>query len=155
MKSENPIVLVSNRKASFEYFFLGSYEAGLQLTGTEIKSIRNGEANLNDAFCIFIDGELFVKNMHISPYKEGTYNNVEPKRERKLLLNKSELKKLQARIKEKGITIVPLKVYLNETGHAKLEIALAKGKKTYDKRESLKQKDDKREMDRSMKKNTR
>ncbi|MEO8148457.1 MAG: SsrA-binding protein SmpB [Bacteroidia bacterium] len=155
MKSEKQTILVSNRKASFEYYFLGSYEAGLQLTGTEIKSVRSGEANLGDAFCIFIDGELFVKNMHISPYKEGTYSNHEPKRERKLLLNKSELKKLQARIKEKGITIVPLKIYLNENSYAKLEIALAKGKKTYDKRESLKQKDDKREMDRSMKKNAR
>lgn len=151
MKSEKPIVLVNNRKASFEYFFIGNYEAGIILTGTEIKSVRNGEANLGDAYCIINEGELFVRNMHISPYKEGTYANVEAKRERKLLLNKAELRKIQSRIKEKGITIIPLKIYLNESGYAKLEIALAKGKKSYDKRESLKQKDDKREMDRSLK----
>lgn len=155
MKSENPVVLVTNRKASFEYFFLATYEAGMQLTGTEIKSVRKGEANLSDAYCIFIEGQLYVKNMHIAPYKEGTYNNVDTKRERKLLLNKAELKKLQSKLKEKGLTIVPLRIYLNEKGYAKLEIALAKGKKTYDKRESLKQKDDKREMDRSLKKNLR
>ncbi len=105
MKSEKQTILVTNRKASFEYFFLGNYEAGLKLSGTEIKSIRLGEANLGDAYCMFIEDELFVKNMHISPYKEGTYSNHEPKRERKLLLNKSELKKLQSRTKEKGITI--------------------------------------------------
>lgn len=153
MKSDKQTVLVTNRKASFEYFFLASYEAGIKLSGTEIKSIRNGEANLGDAYCMFAGDELYVKNMHISPYKEGTYSNHEPKRERKLLLNKAELKKLLGRIKEKGLTIVPLKIYLNERGFAKLEIALAKGKKTYDKREALKQKDDKREMARTLKKN--
>ncbi len=151
MKSEKPTVVVNNRKASFEYFFITTYEAGIILTGTEIKSIRKGEANLADAFCIMTNGELFVKNMHISPYKEGTYNNVEPKRERKLLLNKGELKKLEGKVKEKGVTIIPTKVYLNEKGFAKLEVALAKGKKSYDKRETLKLKTDKRETDRALK----
>ncbi len=144
-------VNIKNRKASFEYNFIDKYEAGIQLTGTEIKSIRESDANIADAFCTFFNGELFVRNMHISPYKEGTYNNHEPKRDRKLLLSKKELKKLLVKLKDKGLTIVPLRLYIAESGYAKLEIALAKGKKNYDKREDLKTKDAKREMDRRMK----
>jgi SsrA-binding protein len=144
-------VNIKNRKASFEYSFIDKYEAGIQLTGTEIKSIREGEANIADAFCTFYNDELFVRNMHISAYKEGTYNNHEAKRDRKLLLNKKELKKLSGKLKDKGLTIVPLRLFIADSGYAKLEIALSKGKKSYDKREDLKSKDAKREMDRRMK----
>ena len=144
-------VNIKNRKASFEFSFIDKFEAGLQLMGTEIKSIREGEANIADAFCTFFNDELFVRNMHISLYKEGTYNNHEAKRDRKLLLNKKELKKLSGKLKDKGLTIVPLRLFIGDSGYAKLEIALAKGKKSYDKREDLKTKDAKREMDRRMK----
>ena len=151
MKSENPTVVTTNKKAGFEYFLTEFYEAGIQLTGTEIKSIRNNEVNLSDSYCVFIDGELYLKHMHISQYKEGTYNNHEPKRDRKLLLNKNELKKIQNKAKERGVTIVPVRVYLNEKGYAKIEIALARGKKKYDKREDIKSRDAKREVQRAMK----
>ncbi len=144
-------VNIKNRKASFEYSFIDKYEAGIQLTGTEIKSIREGEANIADAFCSFFNEELYVRNMNISPYKEGTYNNHDAKRDRKLLLNKKEIKKLNGKLKDKGLTIVPLRLFIADSGYAKLEIALAKGKKSYDKREDLKSKDAKREMDRRMK----
>lgn len=144
-------VNIKNRKASFEYSFIDKYEAGIQLSGTEIKSIREGEANIGDAFCTFFNGELFVRNMHISEYKEGTYNNHEAKRDRKLLLNKKEIKKLSGKLKDKGLTIVPLRMFIADSGYAKLEIALAKGKKSYDKRQDLKSKDAKREIDRRMK----
>jgi SsrA-binding protein len=144
-------VNIKNRKASFEYSFIDKYEAGIQLTGTEIKSIRVGEANIADAFCTFFNGELFVRNMSISAYKDGTYNNHESKRDRKLLLNKKEIKKLLGKMKDKGLTIVPLRLFIADSGYAKLEIALAKGKKSYDKREDLKSKDAKREMDRRLK----
>ena len=119
------------------------------LTGTEIKSIREGKVSLEEAYCSFADGELFVINMHIAEYKFGTYNNHEPKRDRKLLLNKKELKKLTNKVKEKGFTIIPILLFVNEKGLAKLEIGLAKGKKLYDKRESIKTKDSKRDMERS------
>lgn len=142
-------VNIKNRRASFEYSFLDKYIAGMQLTGTEIKSVRQSKVNLTDGFCIFIDGELWLKNAHISEYKEGTYNNHEPKRQRKLLLNRSELRKLFSKTKEKGLTIVPIRLFINERGFAKLEIALAKGKKEYDKREDLKLKDAKRQMQRN------
>jgi SsrA-binding protein len=151
MKSEKPILLVNNRKAAFEYFFLSTFEAGIVLTGTEIKSVRQREANLQDAFCYLKNGELWIKNMHISPYKEGTYNNVDTKRERKLLLNKNELRKIEGKLKEKGTTVVATKLLLNENGYAKIEIALAKGKKSFDKRQSLKEKDDKRQMAKMLK----
>lgn len=141
-------VKIKNRKASFEYFLVERFVAGIQLTGTEIKSIRDGKANLTDAYCSFTGTELFVRNMHIAEYSMGTYNNHEPKRDRKLLLNKRELKKLLAKVNEKGFTIIPVSLFINERGLAKLEIALAKGKHTYDKRESLKQKDTKRELER-------
>ena|SRR6218665_1410703 len=142
---------IRNRKASFEYTFIDKYLAGIQLTGTEIKSIREGKSNINEGFCVFQHNELFIRNMHIAHYFDGTYNNVEEKRDRKLLLNRSELKKLQNKLKDQGLTIIPLRLFINEKGFAKLEIALAKGKKLYDKREDLKKKDTEREMSRRMK----
>ena len=140
-----------NKRAYFEYAILDKYTAGIKLLGTEIKSIREGKANLNDAFCTFIDGQLYVRNLHISEYSYGSFYNHEAKRERVLLLNKKELKKLQTRGEEKGLTIVPLALFISERGFAKLEIGLAQGKKTYDKRESLKERDTKVEMERAMK----
>ena len=146
--SENKLNIV-NKKASFEYHLLDIYEAGIQLTGTEIKSIREGKASLSEAYCTFIQNELFIKNMHVAEYTHGTHYNHEPKRMRKLLLNKNELKKLLSKTKEKGLTIIPVKLFINERGFAKLEIALAKGKKVYDKRESIKQRELSRELKRS------
>ncbi len=143
----NPIN-IKNRRASFEYFILDQFEAGMVLTGTEIKSLRDGKASINDAYCTFRGTELFVMNMHIAEYTYGTYNNHDPKRERKLLLNATELKKLLGKVKEKGFTIVPVRLYINEKGLAKLSIALARGKHSYDKRETLKDKDLKREISR-------
>jgi SsrA-binding protein len=139
---------IRNKKASFEYTFIDKYVAGIVLTGSEIKSIRLGKVNLQDAYCTFLNGELFVKELHISPYTMAKEINHEPKRERKLLLNKRELRKLETKNKEKGLTIIPIRIFLNERGLAKLEIALAKGKKLYDKREDIKKKDMKRELDR-------
>ncbi len=138
---------IRNRKAGFEYQFLDQYVAGIVLTGTEIKSVREGKLTLGEAFCYFSNGRLFVKQMHISPYTQGTHYNHDPARERKLLLKNGELKKLEAKSKEQGLTIVPTRLFINDRGWAKLEIALAKGKKLYDKRENLKEKDMKREMD--------
>jgi SsrA-binding protein len=142
---------LKNKKASFEYELLDSFDAGIQLVGTEIKSIRGAKANLTDSYCQFFDSELYVKNLHISEYELGTCNNHIAKRDRKLLLNRKELNKLQKKVKESGLTIVPVRLYLNEKGLAKLEIALARGKRTYDKRETLKEKDTRRDMDRVMK----
>jgi SsrA-binding protein len=142
-------ISIKNKKASFEFHFLNTYSAGIILSGTEVKSIREGKANLTDSFCVFIDGELYVKNLHISEYKQGSYNNHEPKRMRKLLLEKIELRKILSKLKDKGTTIIPIQLFFNERGYAKLEIALAKGKKLYDKRESLKEKDVKRQMQRT------
>jgi len=139
---------IRNKKASYEYIFIDKYIAGIVLTGSEIKSIRLGKVNLQDAYCTFLNGELYVKELHISPYTMAKEINHEPKRERKLLLNKRELKKLETKNKEKGLTIIPIRIFLNERGLAKLEIALAKGKKLYDKREDIKEKDMKRELDR-------
>jgi len=139
---------IKNKKASFEFFILDKFTAGIQLQGTEIKSIRDGKANITDAYCMFFNNELLIKNMHIAEYKYGSIYNHEPKRERKLLLNKRELKKLQNKLKDKGLTIVPVLLFINEKGFAKLEIALAKGKKLYDKRTTLKNKETQREMDR-------
>ncbi|MGI8892736.1 MAG: SsrA-binding protein SmpB [Bacteroidia bacterium] len=146
--SENRLNIV-NRKASFEYHLMDKYEAGVQLTGTEIKSIREGKASLSEAYCTFIKDELFIKNMHIAEYIHGTHYNHEPKRTRKLLLKRNELKKLLSKTKEKGLTIIPLKCFISERGFAKIEIALAKGKKYYDKRDSIKQRELGREMNRS------
>lgn len=144
-------VNIRNRRVSFDYEFLEEYNAGIVLTGTEIKSIRAGKASLVDSYCYFHRGELWVKGMNISEYKLGTYYNHEERRERKLLLTHKELVKLERKVKESGLTIVPVRVFLNEKGYAKMRIALAKGKKEYDKRETLKLKDAKKEMDRAMK----
>ena len=143
---------IKNRRASFDYEFLEEYTAGIMLTGTEIKSIRAGKAGLVDSYCYFHNGELWIKGMYVAEYKLGTYYNHIERRERKLLLQKKELVKLERKTKESGLTIAPVRLFLNEKGFAKLRIALARGKKEYDKRETLKQKDAKREMDRYMKK---
>ncbi len=141
-------IRIKNKRVSFEYFVVESYVAGIVLTGTEIKSIRQGKASLSESYCSFHGMELFAHEMHIAEYSHGTYNNHEPKRERKLLLNFRELKKLSTKVKEKGFTIVPLVLFIDDNGRAKLEIGLARGKHYYDKREDLKKKDSKREMDR-------
>jgi SsrA-binding protein len=143
-------VEIKNRRASFEYAFIDTFTAGLVLTGTEIKSIRQGKANLTDAYCLFFQDELFVRNMHISAYDEGTHYNHDPLRDRKLLLSKRELGKLQKELKNVGLTIIPTRLFISDKGYAKLNIALSKGKKTFDKRDDIKEKDVKRDMDRSM-----
>lgn len=142
---------IRNKRATFDYELLETFTAGLVLTGTEIKSVRLGKASLVDTFCIFEKNELWVRNMNISEYFYGSYNNHAARRDRKLLLNKKELKKIQRLVKETGYTIVPTKLFINDRGLAKLNIAVARGKKQYDKRQSLKEKDDKRMMDRLMK----
>lgn len=134
-------VNIKNRKADFEYYLMTSYSAGIVLTGTEIKSIRAGKANLTDSYCSFINNELWVHNIHISEYAAGSYNNHEPKRDRKLLLNRKELKKLASKLNERGMTIIPTRMWINENGYAKLDIAIARGKKMFDKRQSIKDKD--------------
>ncbi len=144
-------VNIKNKKAVFEYEILETFSAGIQLQGTEIKSIRESKASLVDSYCQFYEGELLVKNLHIAEYTYGTYSNHVAKRDRKLLLQKKELRKMERKVKETGLTIVPLRLFLNENGFAKLEIALAKGKKSFDKRESLKSNDARRDMDRMMK----
>lgn len=144
-------ISIKNKKAFFDYEIIENFYAGIQLAGTEIKSIRGAKASLVDSYCSFVGTQLYVRNMHISEYELGTCNNHIAKRDRKLLLHKKELAKIQKKAKEGGITIVPLKLFINDRGLAKLEISLAKGKKTYDKRESLKLKDDTREMDRARK----
>ena len=137
-----------NKKATFQFFLLDTFVAGIQLLGTEIKAIREGKANLADAYCVFMGNEIFVKNMHIAEYSHGSYANHEPRRMRKLLLNKREIKKIQIKLKEKGLTIIPVQLFVNEKGLAKLEISIAKGKKLFDKRETIKTKDVKRQLDR-------
>lgn len=144
-------VSIRNKKAGFEYFFIDTYTAGIVLTGTEIKSIRLGKALLVDAYCYITNGEIWVRGMNISPYFYGSYNNHEMKRDRKLLLTKREIHKLQEAIKSVGYTIVPTLVFIDKKGRAKVDVALAKGKKEYDKRQTLKQKADQREIDRVMK----
>jgi len=144
-------ISIKNRKVSFEYELIERFVAGMQLAGTEIKSVRNGKVNLTDSYCQIFKGEIFVINLHIAEYEMGNINNHIAKRDRKLLLNKKEIQKLEKKTKESGFTIVPTKLFVNDRGLAKLEIALARGKKTYDKRESLKTKDAKRDMDRAMK----
>lgn len=139
---------ISNRKAYHEYFIEASYIAGLMLTGTEIKSLRAGKASFNDSYCAFFKGELFIRSLHISEYAFGTYSNHQPLQERKLLLHKKELQKLETKMKEKGYSIIPLRIFLTEKGLFKMEIGLGKGKKHYDKRESIKE----REVDRNIKK---
>ena len=139
---------IKNKKASFEYEFIEKYTAGIKLTGTEIKAIREGKANLSDTYCVFENHELWAKNLHISEYTFGTYSNHDPKADRKLLLNRKELNKLEKRVNEKGLTIVAARLFVNEKGLAKLDIALARGKKQYDKREDIKKKDVQREFER-------
>ena len=151
MAKQQTNISIRNRKATFEYELIERFVAGMMLVGTEIKSIRNGKVNLTDSYCQFVNGEMYVKNLHIAEYEMGTCNNHIAKRDRKLLLNKKELQKLDKKIKESGLTIICTKLFVNSKGLAKLEIALARGKKTYDKRESLKLKDSKREMDRMRK----
>lgn len=138
-------VNIKNKRAKFEYEFLETFVAGIVLRGTEIKSIREGKINLQDGYCHIQNGEIFLRNVHISPYEQGTYLNHEPTRERKLLLNKREIEKLRKKTEEKGLTIIPFRVFTTDRGFAKVEIALAKGKKIHDKRHSLKDKDLKRE----------
>ena len=145
-KRPNSNIKIKNKRASFEYYLIETLTAGIVLTGTEIKSIREGKASLADSYCSFKDNELFVIGMHIAA--QGTYNNHDPKRDRKLLLTARELRKLKNKVKEKGFTIVPVTLFINENGLAKLDIALARGKHYYDKRETLKTKDSKRELER-------
>ncbi len=141
-------VVIKNKKAFFQFEIIETFTAGIVLTGTEIKSLRQSKASLVDAYCKFTNGELWLTGMHITEYSFGTYNNHEPKRDRKLLLNRTELRKLFRSSQEKGLTIVALKVFINQNGYAKVEIGLARGKKMHDKREDLKSKDNKRELDR-------
>ena len=152
MKRGTSDIVIRNKKASHDYEFLEKYITGIRLTGTEIKSIRLGKASIAESYCLFHDGELFIKGMHISEYYWGNLNNHDPLRERKLLLTKKELHKIERKVKESGLTIIPLKVFINERGLAKAEIAVSKGKKEYDKRETIKKKDVDREMDRFRKK---
>ena len=148
MPKAKSTILIKNRRASFDYEFLETYTAGIQLVGTEIKSIRSGKCSLQDAYCFFVGNELFVRGMNIALYHWGTWNSHEPVRDRKLLLNRKELRHLQQADKQKGLTIVAVKLFIADNGFAKLVIALAKGKKEYDKRQSIKEKDVRREMDR-------
>ncbi|MCL1933902.1 MAG: SsrA-binding protein SmpB [Candidatus Azobacteroides sp.] len=145
-------IVIKNKKASFDYEFIETFVAGIVLTGTEIKSIRLGKVSLVDTYCTFVKRELWMKNMNISEYFYGTYNNHSARRDRKLLLNRKELNKIDRLSQTTGLTIIPAKLFLNEKGLAKVVIAVAKGKKAYDKRQSLREKDDKRDMDRLFKK---
>ena len=148
MDKKIPNINIKNRRASFDYIFTETFTAGIVLTGTEIKSIRQSKASLVDTYCTFINNELWVKNMHVAEYFYGSYNNHVARRDRKLLLDRKELRKLQQAVKNPGFTIVPTRLFINEKGLAKLVIALARGKHEYDKRESIKERDDKRELDR-------
>lgn len=144
--SQNTQIRIKNRKAEFEYFIVQKFTAGLVLCGTEIKSIRQGKVNLTDSYCAFENSELWVYGMHIAEYSHGGHYNHDPKAYRKLLLSKKELRKIESKIKEKGTTIVPLVLWVNEKGYAKLDIAIAKGKRQYDKRETIKDRDNDREL---------
>ncbi|MBM3158877.1 MAG: SsrA-binding protein SmpB [Bacteroidota bacterium] len=137
-----------NRQATFNYFIEDRFEAGLQLVGTEVKSLREGKASFNDAYCLIEEGEIWIKSLHIAPYTHGTHSNHDPIRARKLLLQKREIKKIASQLKERGFTLIPLKIFFKTNGFAKIEIGLARGKKQADKRESLKKKQAEREMKR-------
>ena len=150
LRKKSPIQ-IKNKKASFEYFFVDELTAGIVLTGTEIKSIRAGKASLVDSYCLIINGEMWVRGMSVSPYFYGSYNNHDMKRDRKLLLTRREISRLASATKQTGYTIVPLLVFIDEKGRAKMDIALCKGKKAFDKRQTLKEKEDRREMDRAIK----
>jgi len=145
---------IKNRSAYFEYLIDNKYDAGMVLTGTEVKSLRDGKANFNDSYCYINKGEVWVKNLHIAEYSHGSSNNHEPVRERKLLLQKREIKKIESKLKEKGYTLIPLRIFFNEKRLAKIEIGLAKGKKMHDKRETIRQRDTDREMKRYLHKRT-
>lgn len=148
-KSEPTKISIKNRKARFEFEILDELTAGIVLTGTEIKSIRNSKASIAEAYCLFSGKDFIIRNMNIEEYSHSSHYNHEPKRDRRLLLNKTELNKLEGKLKDKGLTVVPLHLYISETGYAKIDIALAKGKKLFDKRESLKDKDIKRNLKRN------
>jgi len=148
---DQPQINIKNRRASFEYQFIEKYTAGIQLQGTEIKSLRLGKANISDAYCFFMKSELWVKNLHISEYDKGNIYNHQPLRERKLLLNKHELKKIQKALADQGVTVIPIRIFLSDKGFAKMEIAIAKGKNVHDKREGIKKKDLERESSRKFK----
>jgi len=151
MKGGSANIVIKNKKSSHDYEFLDKFIAGIKLSGTEIKSLRLGKSTLADSYCYFSNHELFIKGMHIAEYWWGNLNNHDPLRDRKLLLTTRELRKIERKIKETGLTIIVIKVFINERGLAKAEIAIAKGKKEYDKRETLKRKDANREMDRMRK----
>lgn len=151
MKGGAANIVIKNKKASHDYEFVDKYVAGIKLSGTEIKSIRLGKATIADSYCFFSNGELFIKGMHIAEYWWGNLNNHDPLRERKLLLTARELRKIERKVKETGLTIIVIKVFINERGLAKAEIAVSRGKKEYDKRETLKREDASREMDRMRK----
>lgn len=150
-KATKKTILIKNRRAAFDYFFLDRLKAGIVLTGTEIKSIRKGRASLVDTFCYVNNHEMWVKNMYIAPYLFGSYGNHGVRRDRKLLLKKKEIRRLEQELKNPGLTVVPVELYIDENNLAKLDIALARGKKQYDKRQTLKEKADRREMERSVK----
>jgi len=147
----NTKIEILNKKAKFSYDIQGLYEAGIQLNGTEIKSIRNNDANIKDSYCIIIDNEVFVKNIHIAKYKLSMIDNYESKRDRKLLLNRSEINKIQKMIQEKGMSVIPTKLFINKKGFAKLEIGIGKGKKLFDKRETIKKRESQIEIERTKK----
>jgi SsrA-binding protein len=151
MKGGTGNIVIKNKKSSHDYEFLEKFIAGIKLSGTEIKSLRLGKATLSDSYCYFSEGELYIKGMHIAEYWWGNLNNHDPLRDRKLLLTSRELRKIERKIKETGLTIIVIKVFINERGLAKAEIAISRGKKEYDKRETLKRKDATREMDRMRK----
>jgi len=142
---------IKNRSAYFEYFIDNKYDAGIVLTGTEVKSLREGKASFNDAYCYLNKGEVWIKNLHIAEYSHGSASNHDPLRERKLLLQKREIRKIESRLKEKGYTLVPLRIYFNDKNLAKVEIGLGKGKKLYDKRETIRERDTQRQMKRWLK----
>ena len=148
-KAQNKIE-IKNKKAAFENYLLEEFTAGIVLTGSEIKSIREGKASIAEAYCLLHDGELFIRNMHITEYRHGGYSNHDPKRDRKLLLTRRELKRLTVKTVEKGLTIIPLLLYISDSGYAKLNISIARGKKFYDKRESIKSRDIERDVQRRL-----
>ncbi|MEY4335267.1 MAG: SsrA-binding protein SmpB [Bacteroidota bacterium] len=142
---------IRNRTATFEYFIEDRFDAGMVLTGTEVKALREGKASFNDSYCLMDHGELYIKGLHISPYSHGSYANHAPTRDRKLLLKKKEINKIVQKLKEKGYTIIPLKIYFSDRGFAKIQIGLGKGKKLHDKRETIKERETEREIKRYLK----
>ena len=148
---DNNIINIKNKKASYEFEFIETYTAGIVLSGTEIKSIRNGKASIMESYGVLDNNEIYIRNMYIQEYENGTHYNHKPRKDRKLLLNKTEIKKISRKIKLKGLTIVPINLFISKKGYAKLKIAVAKGKKLYDKREDIKLKDQKRDLDRKIK----